>query len=338
VAIEDNGYSPEFKPSLIRSDVTRNWSNAPVSSTSSDRNQTLKGYINPSVYAGAPYIRQLSSDEVLLSFQSTANRQAIWDMGSMQVAVSDDNGTTFNRVTIPFDIPITKRALWNSVAIVNGNAWALTSTNAYNTADHSEIIVQKSRIIDRLILKKSKIVIDGILENQEYGEKTPVFIGHKWKANASIGIAENEGFICLAAIVTDNEIVINNGNDIKIKDGITFLIDTNDGLAPNIIYEKIFAITVTSGGEIMFEEGHYGSWEKRSMTGFVFKTGKTQTGYSIELMIPLAELGQKVSDQIWGFNASLNNDSENYNYRYNETISGSNLNDPSTWCPFTIPR
>lgn len=335
VAIEDNGYSPEFKPSIIKSDVVRNWTNAPVSGTSSDRYMPLKNYLKPEVYAGAPYIQQLSTNEIVLSYQSTENRQSIWNFASMQVGLSDDNGSTFNRITVPFNIPITKSGLWNSVAIVNDNAWALTSTNAYNASDRSEIMSIKSRTIPILALNKHNITIDGSLGSSEY-EQLPVFIGHKGNVNASIWLAENNGYLCLAALVTDNEVVTNNGPDIKSKDGITFFFDTNKDLAPNIIHENVFALTITAGAEVLFEEGKYGNWEQRNVNGLNYEVRKIDTGYIIEMQMPLINFNSLTSDLTWGFNVLLNNDAENYNFRYSESISGADESDPSTWCPLAI--
>lgn len=335
VSIEDNGYPPEFKPSIIKSDVVRNWTNAPVSGTSSDRYMPLKNYLKPEVYAGAPYIQQLSTNEIVLSYQSTENRQSIWNFASMQVGLSDDNGSTFNRITVPFNIPITKSGLWNSVAIVNDNAWALTSTNAYNASDRSEIMSIKSRTIPILALNKHNITIDGSLGSSEY-EQLPVFIGHKGNVNASIWLAENNGYLCLAALVTDNEVVTNNGPDIKSKDGITFFFDTNKDLAPNIIHENVFALTITAGAEVLFEEGKYGNWEQRNVNGLNYEVRKIDTGYIIEMQMPLINFNSLTSDLTWGFNVLLNNDAENYNFRYSESISGADESDSSTWCPLAI--
>jgi hypothetical protein len=337
VSIEDNGYSTEFKPSIIKSDVVINWSNTPVSGSSSDRYQPLKDLIDPLVYAGAPYLRQLSTNEIILSYQATDNRQSVWDLSSMRVSISDDNGNTFHKITVPFNIPLTSRGLWNSLATVNDCIWALTSTNAYNTSDRSEIFSIKSRTIPSLTLMQRDIIIDGILDNSEYGQQLPIYIGQKGDANVNLGVAEDNDNLCIAALVTDSEVVTDD-HDIKNKDGITIYIDANNNLAPNIIQTMVYSLTFSADSDVLFEEGNYGIWGKRDIIGLTYVVRKTDTGYIIEMQMPISDLKSITSKQVWGLNVSLNNKSENHNFSYKETISGADENNPSTWCPLTIIR
>ncbi len=66
----------------------------------------------------------------------------------MQVAIGDPKGENFINTSIPFNIPLDKQGLWNSLCILNDDTIiALTSTNAYN--DHSEVWMIKGRLINK---------------------------------------------------------------------------------------------------------------------------------------------------------------------------------------------
>jgi hypothetical protein len=72
LVIEDNGIEQgEFKPVIIRTAVANSWSNAPVLASSAQREYAMdtSERIPGTKYGGAPYIRQLPSGEVILSYQ-----------------------------------------------------------------------------------------------------------------------------------------------------------------------------------------------------------------------------------------------------------------------------
>src|SRR5690606_14297260 len=65
VAIEDNGFV-NFKPYIITNTLQENWSET-VLSDSPNRIYAMAKPVDDEVYAGAPYLRQLSTGETILS-------------------------------------------------------------------------------------------------------------------------------------------------------------------------------------------------------------------------------------------------------------------------------
>ena len=132
VAIEDPGIQ-NFKPYTIRSSINGKWLNI-VEGDNADRHYALVHPITDSIYAGATYLRQLSTGETILSYQSTEGRTRNKDNNAvMRVAVGDQSAKNFNSVSTPFLIPEGYNALWNSLCILKDDSIiALTSTNGYS--------------------------------------------------------------------------------------------------------------------------------------------------------------------------------------------------------------
>lgn len=146
-SIEDNA-DGQFKPSIIRNSIRQNWQTA-VGPAEVDRSYAITPKLPDSVYAGAPYLRQLHSGETILSYQSTLNRVNKWDLSCMQVAIGNSKGENFINTSLPFSIPPDKQGLWNSLCILNDDTIiALTSTNAYS--NHSEVWMIKGRLTNRI--------------------------------------------------------------------------------------------------------------------------------------------------------------------------------------------
>jgi hypothetical protein len=129
-SIEDNA-GATFKPSIIRNSITQNWQKT-VDADDAERSYALTPKLPDTVYAGAPFLRQLHSGETILSYQSTLNRNHNWEQARMQVAVGDSEARDFVAVADPFTVPLDKQGLWNSICVLNDDTIiALTSTNAY---------------------------------------------------------------------------------------------------------------------------------------------------------------------------------------------------------------
>lgn len=130
VAIEDNGEGGEFNPSIIRLDNAGDGEFVDVKSP--QRVRLLNDEIDKQIYAGAPYIRQLSNGVFVLSVQTTLGRSKDWQLSTMMVAVGK-NFADLKLVKAPFAVPAHKAALWNSLCILKDDTIiALSSTNAYN--------------------------------------------------------------------------------------------------------------------------------------------------------------------------------------------------------------
>lgn len=131
-SIEDNGHG-QFKPSIIRKKLNEKYS-GPVGPNDKERNTALIPPLPDTVYAGAPFLRQMHQGCMLLSYQSTINRHVDWKLSCMQVAIGDKMGKKFSNTNLPFNVPIDKHGLWNSLCILpDDTIIAVTSTNAYSS-------------------------------------------------------------------------------------------------------------------------------------------------------------------------------------------------------------
>src|SRR5690606_11716127 len=72
VAIEDNAIQT-FKPYILRNSLEENWATT-IGAESPNRSYALLQPVANEVYAGAPYIRQLSTGETILAYQGTEGR------------------------------------------------------------------------------------------------------------------------------------------------------------------------------------------------------------------------------------------------------------------------
>jgi hypothetical protein len=145
-AIEDNGFH-NFKPYMIHSTIEQNW-HQPVNGSSSDRWYALSEPISDTLYAGAPYLRQLPTGETVLSYQGTENRINRMNNAEMKVVIGDSNARNFSQKSVPFSIPAGKSGLWNSLSILaDSTIIALTSTNGYSTNGAVEVWMIKGRLI-----------------------------------------------------------------------------------------------------------------------------------------------------------------------------------------------
>ncbi len=73
VAIEDNGLG-NFKPYIITNTLAEGWK-ITVDAGSPNRIYAISDPVDNKVYAGAPYLRQLSSGETILSYQERKAEQ-----------------------------------------------------------------------------------------------------------------------------------------------------------------------------------------------------------------------------------------------------------------------
>lgn len=131
-AIEDLGWLGYFKPAVIRTAVETDWSQ-PVGPVDFNREYALYYPIGLRLYAGAPYLRQLSTGETLLSYQGTEGRRNNLRNAEMKVVIGDTQARNFCRKTVPFDIPADRYALWSSLTILKDDTVvAITTTNAFS--------------------------------------------------------------------------------------------------------------------------------------------------------------------------------------------------------------
>lgn len=146
VAIEDNGFV-DFKPYIIKTAID-DAAQETVGADSPRRTYALAEKVKNSIYAGAPYLAQLSSGETLLSFQGTEYRASNkLQHADMKVVIGDEKGRNFKYKTSPFNIPRDKSGLWNSITVLEGDIiLALTSTNGFSQNGNTEVWMIKGHI------------------------------------------------------------------------------------------------------------------------------------------------------------------------------------------------
>ena len=126
LAIEDNGLSGNFKPSIIHSPLTENWRQGPAGPKSSRRWGALEEPLPAPVYAGAPYICQMPSGETILSVQSTEGGRR---KPHMVVYIGDDEAKGFAYPSVPVRVPPSTSCLWNALFVKDARTvTALTRT------------------------------------------------------------------------------------------------------------------------------------------------------------------------------------------------------------------
>lgn len=336
-AIEDNGIQGnEFKPVIIRRNAVNNTDDATMASDAAREYAMDKSASIPSTkYAGAPYIRQLPSGEVLLSYQGNELRKDFqWDRGDMIVSIGSSSGRNFNRKSTPFYFSDpSKTALWNSLCVENDSTViALSSTNAYGK---TAVWMIKGHVLPEIRSRRATIDIDGEKNEALWKTKTPVFIGGFGTTQASINMAWNQDMLFLIADVQDKN-VFSSSNDLQKNDAIQFLIDPQN-LSLQLPDENIFSVTVTAAGKCSYKQGKGGSWIEWKPSGIAAKSSNTATGYRLEVAIPWAAINYtpKMNERI-GFHAIVLETSTGIQHTYEEPLAGNITDAPYSWSPLFL--
>jgi hypothetical protein len=130
VAIEDNGLSGDFKPVILHTTRQDNWRSGPILTQSPQRWGALAKPLASTVYAGAPYIRQMPSGEVILSFQ--ASERGGVRTSRMAVAIGDSHARRFGVLSFPFPRESDRSQLWNSLLVKNAATITAVSETTIN--------------------------------------------------------------------------------------------------------------------------------------------------------------------------------------------------------------
>ena len=327
-SIEDNGYS-NFKPYLIRNTIADNWETV-VDASSVNRDYALADRISDTIYAGAPYLRQLPAGETILSYQGTEDRNNNMNNSEMKVVIGNENAKSFNRKSSPFAIAGSKSGLWNSLSVIENNTVvALTSTNGYSGNGTTEIWMIKGHVIPELIAANEKINIDGIFDEASWNTQFPVFVGHTGLTQVKAQITYDKESLYVLTEVADSHVSISS--DIESSDGVTVYIH-NKNKTFNIPYKGIFSVFVSAANRVVIKEGDSGNWTNRNFANLKSSTIKTANGYRQEIAIPWMAIGGKpAQNSAIGFNLGLTENSGNTSADYRETITACPDNQPNTW-------
>lgn len=270
-AIEDNGFT-NFKPYIITNTLDQNWS-VTVSGNSADRHYALADSLGATLYAGAPYLRQLSTGELVLSYQGTEGRTNRMEQADMKVVIGSERANDFNRRSVPFRIPPAASALWSSLCVPDDTTViALTSTNAYSGA-HSEVWMIKGRVIKEFPVTGS------------YPVDLPVFMGHTGLAQAHTGFRYDADGLYVKAMIKDGHT--------GTAGWMLYLDPRQKSLSAPAA--GIYRIRVSTEGQVTCREGDAGAWKPVELKGVLAKVDKTGSGYTYELLIPWSQIGGKTA-------------------------------------------
>ncbi len=124
VAIEDNGLAGErFKPVIVATTLADNWKSGTVGASSPQRWGACTPALEPSVYGGAPYLAQLPSGEVLLSYQESEKGDL--DSSVLVVRIGTAEAKDFGAPSRPLP---GKTQLWNSLFVKDAHTVIAVST------------------------------------------------------------------------------------------------------------------------------------------------------------------------------------------------------------------
>jgi hypothetical protein len=325
-SIEDNSIENQFKPYIIRNTITENWKQT-VDANSINRNYALEEVLSNPVYAGAPYLSQISTGEVLMSYQGTENR-ATNDINNadMKVVIGTNDAKNFNRKSTPFLLSSGKSALWNSIKVLDDDTVvALTTTNQFSNA--SQIWMIKGRVVPEINATKETAIIDGQSNEAVWQKKSPVFIGQKSNTQLEANFTYDSEFLYAFAQVKDSQIVSTDA--LTGSDGLNLYLDPKNRnlIAPG---KSIFKLELGQSNLFSIYEGENSKWKKLdSPQGIVTTTVKTTNGYRIEVKIPWNVLGGMPPKQTRiGYNIELREKGTN---NYTESIAPNSSDKPYSW-------
>lgn len=325
-SIEDNGVNNQFKPYIIRNAVADNWQQTVVAN-SPNRNYALKEELNNAVYGGAPYLAQLSTGEVLMSYQGTDNRlNNNLDNADMKVAIGTNDAKNFNRKSTPFLISEGKSALWNSITVLDDDTViALTTTNQFGNG--SQVWMIKGHVLPEIGATNETATVDGNDNEAVWKKKNPIFIGQRGATQLEANFTYDASFLYVFAKVKDSHII--SSNSLTESDGFNLYLDPKNRslVAPG---KSIFKLEFGQNNIFSLSEGENSSWKKiENVKTIASAVIKTATGYQVEAKIPWELLGGMPSKQTRiGYSAELR---EKGAANYTESISGSTSDKPNMW-------
>lgn len=131
VAIEDNGLSGQFKPVIVTTRLERGgWHHGAVDAESPFRWGALAKPLAASTYAGAPYLRQFSSGQFVISFQMAESGDI--KQSRMAVSLGNDRARGFGDPSFPFPDTLGRAQLWNALFIKNDRTITAISETSVN--------------------------------------------------------------------------------------------------------------------------------------------------------------------------------------------------------------
>ena len=342
VAIEDDGVVPgPFKPALLRLPPD-GATGSVIRGDSPLRTPALAdgARLAVSAYGGAPYLAQLPGGETLLSFQSNAGRGGDWARSTLTVALGDEDGRSFDRLSQPFLVPEGRHALWNSLFVKDANTvTALSATNAFNP-DHAELYVVDGHRIPEPVAYRGSVEVDGDVTEDVWGQATSVFVGAYGERAVWGRTAWDDDALYVALDVQDV-----GGAGTPSADA-----DVLVALAPRLLaedrpVENAFHLHVGVGGAVQLFEGQGGQWAPTTAEGVtaeaswvqVRTVGRQREGRTVvEVAVPWDRLGGRPAvGAAWGLTLGVV-DRDQQGNKTREWVAGTEGDRPSTWLKTTL--
>jgi len=337
MAIEDNGINGTFKPVIIS--TTNNWGNAPVLATSIYRKHALstKDRLARSIYAGAPYLIQLTNSETLLSIQSTEGRGGSNEvLANMQVYVGDSTANNFTNKSTPFPtLQAEGNALWNSLCQIDDSTVMAVASIA-NTTNQNGVWTVKGKIVSCPEAKKKTIVVDGVASKNEWSGSSSFPLKSYSNESSSFKTAWDANNLYVLFEAEDDYQVTEAPNSSPWEaDGFEVYLDPQNSNTSTLTKGN-YKILVNLGGEVLCEQsdesGSLSTWNPESIK---YQTTRDDDGYTIELAIPWQQLGGRPSFDSFGITFKHHSLTEDSNI-YHEAASGTDPNRPNSWLKCTL--
>lgn len=330
-AIEDNGLNGNFKPVIIHTTVEDNWHSGTVTGNSSHRWSALASTdaLAASVYAGAPYIIQLSSGETLLSCQSSEGRSSV-DYPIMQTYVGNTSAKNFCCRSTPFPFVGEEKTQVQWCAMEQTDEHTVMATSSVtNRPSQNGIWITSGHIFHPITAPHAaKGAIDW--ESQLVG----IFIGSESQAQANIRMAWDEDSLYVHFEVKDATVVkAPEGSAPWDSDGVEVYLDRNKRGSESLM-TGMYKMLLNVKGETFAERITINSWGiwQHSMRTQVSPTAK---GYEMLMAMPWSNInGRPPKNDFTIFFKLHNND--NTGTVIHENMSGGNPDRPLTWMRCTL--
>ncbi|AHF13622.1 hypothetical protein BARVI_02895 [Barnesiella viscericola DSM 18177] len=331
VAIEDNGIDGTFKPAIIYSTLENNWADGPVGGSSENRWEALRSdcKLSANIYAGAPYLIQLENGETVLSVQSGEGRDEPNTQNSalMQVYVGDKECRNFARKSTPFQFSDSQvSVLWNSLCAVDSTT-LLAVSSISGLSSQNGIWTATGRLFNSMEIENC----EGRAER--YGNFSPLYLGAEGYAHLQVKSAwDNSNLYLLFDVFDPVQTLAEEGEPMWQSDGVEVYIDPlnkNTGT----IASGMFKLLCDYSGQSVYHKSVAGVWQEEE-NDIVCKSSLTQTGYTLEMIIPWSNLGGRPETD-FGIHIKLHNNDNNKKFVH-ENLSGGNGDKPNTWLPCVL--
>lgn len=333
LAIEDNGLNGAFKPVIIHTTMQDNWKSGTVLADSPNRWSALaeSDTLPAPVYAGAPYLIQLSTGETLLSFQSGEGRksQSTLDHSLMQVYVGDAEARNFCCRTTPFPFPFHAevRTLWCALEQTDEQT-VMATASVSGLKNRNGIQTSTGRIYRPMKARR-------VQELPDWNSMSDaMFIGAESQAQVRIKSAWDADSLYFHFRVADSRLCVAPlGQLPEMSDGVELCIDrTMKG--NHTPTAGMFRILANVAGTVRCQnivDGEWAAWDGCVRADVTLQPD----GYAVEVAIPWHKIKGKPNKEGLAVCFRLhNNDAEGV--VYHENMPGADPDRPYTWMRCTF--